>query len=239
MKSTHYVKQAGFEGPLELLLDLIVKEQLPINEISLARVTEEYVARVKDMESIDQEALAEFLVIAAQLMLIKSRSLLPQLELSKEEAESIGDLERRLKAYAELKERAKDLKTLERNERHIFSREAFLGIPVIFYPPARLTADVLSGLFEGVIRSIPKMQELAEEKIKKVISLEEKIRQIHHLLTSKLERAFSEIVAGSREKIDVIVSFLAILELAKQKVISLHQAEGFEDIIIRQNVESA
>lgn len=230
---THYVKQERFEGPLDLLLDLISREKLPINEISLSKVTEEYLREVEKMESINRDALADFLVIASQLMLLKSRSLLPHLELSKEEEESIGDLERRLREYARLKELAGELKKLERRGAHIEGREAYLGMPTIFYPPQKVSAGVLASVFSSILKTLPVLQELAEEKIRKVISLEEKIREIQARMTASLNQAFSEIIKGSKEKVEVIVSFLAILELAKQKIVSLQQDQSFGDIMVR------
>ncbi|MBI2096641.1 MAG: segregation/condensation protein A [Candidatus Sungbacteria bacterium] len=202
------IKQERFQGPLDLLLDLIEREKLPINEISLAGVTDEFLAKVKAMKVVDQEALAEFLVIAAQLMLIKSRSLLPHLELSQEEEESIEDLERRLELYRRLKILAEEI-------------------------TPKLTAGGFWEAFAAVLRALPQLQKLAEEKLRKVISLEERIRDIQQRLTRRLERAFSEIVKGSKEKVDIIVSFLAILELAKQKLVTLHQKELFRDIIVK------
>lgn len=234
--SHHYVRQERFEGPLDLLLDLISREKLPINEISLSKVTEEYLAEVEKMESINRDALADFLVIASQLMLLKSRSLLPHLLLSKEEEESIGDLERRLKEYARLKELAGELKKLEKRGEEITAREAYLGMPTIFYPPSTVTGGVLAQVFGAILKTIPVPAELAEEKIKKVISLEEKIREIQKRLTASVNQAFSEIIKGSKEKVEVIVSFLAILELAKQKIVSLHQENSFGDIMVKAGV---
>lgn len=236
MRSTYHVKQERFEGPLDLLLELIQREKLAINEISLALVTEGYLSEVKKLEmenGIDQEALAEFLVIAAQLMLVKSRALLPQFQLSAEEELSLGDLERRLQEYARIKELALELRAIERRRMPIASREAFLGRPAFFFPPPRMRVPMLADAFAAILRTIPALQEIAEERIKKVISLDEKIREIRASLASRLERAFSELIKGSKEKVEVIVSFLAILELAKQKTVSLHQEGTFEDIIIK------
>lgn len=236
-KESYHVKQERFEGPLDLLLDLISREKLPINEISLSRVTEEYLREVERMESINRDALADFLVIASQLMLLKSRSLLPHLELSKEEEESIGDLERRLREYARLKELAGELKKLEKREAGMYAREAYLGMPTIFYPPPKATPGVLAAVFAAIIKTLPVSEELAEEKIRKVVSLEEKIREIQARLTKSVNQAFSEIVKGSKEKVEVIVSFLAILELAKQKIVLLHQDHSFGDIMVRTGRE--
>src|SRR3989338_100763 len=230
----YQVSQERFQGPLDLLLDLIEREKLPINEISLAKVTDEYVTHVKSMEIVDQEALAEFLVVAAQLMLIKSRSLLPHLALSGEEEESIDDLERRLAEYKRIKELAKELRTIENAGLHIFSREAYLGMPAVFYPQPKITGGRLAEVCEGALKAIPKFQKLIEEKLQRVVSLEEKIRDIQSRLALRLNHIFSELVEDSREKVEVIVSFLAILELAKQKLVRLDQDDPFGAIRVHR-----
>src|SRR3989344_4611769 len=135
MMAAYLVKQEKFEGALEVLLDLIDREKLSISEISLSRVTDEYILYIKSLQSIDPEELAEFLVVAAQLMLIKSRSLLPSLKLSSEEEVSIDELNRRLEELAKVRELAKELKKLEARSNHIFTREAFWGMDPVFYPP--------------------------------------------------------------------------------------------------------
>lgn len=229
------VKQVNYEGPLDLLLDLIEREKLPINEISLAKVTDDFLAYIRGLEIINQETLADFLVVAAELMLIKSRSLLPQLELTSEEEESADDLARRLAEYQRVKELAKLLNGLDRKQMHIYSRDAYMGLPIIFHPPPRLTMPDMAAAFQAIIRSLPQLQTLAEEKIRKVISLEEKIRDIQNRLSQHLTQAFSALVHGSKEKIEVVISFLAILELAKQKLITLDQKGLFNDIVVRHS----
>lgn len=230
----YVLKQEKFEGPLELLLELIEKEKLSISEISLAKVTDDYIKHVKSLEKIDPEQLAEFLVVAAQLMLIKSRSLLPSLKLSEEETQSIEELEKRLAEYKRLRELAKELKKLEVMHRPIFTREAYLGMDPIFYPPKKLTAAMIKDAFAAFLAALPKIEKLAEEKIKKMISLEEKIKHIRSFLQETVEKAFSELVKGAKEKVEVIVSFLAILELARQKFVELEQQKPFEDITIKR-----
>lgn len=231
-------KQEKFEGPLDLLLDLIEKEKLSISEISLARVTDEYIRHVKSLEKIDPEALAEFLVVASQLMLIKSRSLLPTLRVSEEEEASIEELEKRLEEYQRLRELASMLKAYETKHQHIFSREAYQGMNPVFYPPPKLTLENIRDAFAFFIASLPKLEKLAEEKMKRILTLEEKIAHIRLFLQETIERAFSEITRGSKEKVEIIVSFLAILELARQKFISLNQKRPFEEIVIRKFVQS-
>lgn len=233
----YQIKQAKFEGPLDLLLELIQKRELSINEISLAKVTDEFITYFKALQKenrADQEALAEFLVVASQLLLIKSRSLLPHYNASEEEEQSIAELEQRLAEYQRFKKIAQDLSALARGGPKAFSREAYQGEMVVFYPPKKFSLEMLRDAFFGVLETIPKVEKLVEEKIKKVISLEEKIMELQSLLQQKVERAFSEIVSGAKEKVDVIVSFLALLELTKQKLVSVEQGEIFGDITIKK-----
>ncbi|MBI2637601.1 MAG: segregation/condensation protein A, partial [Candidatus Sungbacteria bacterium] len=137
------IKQEQFEGPLDVLLDLIEKEKVSVNQISLASAADEYVRFVKTLTHIDREELAEFLVVAAQLILIKSRSLLPNTALSEEEAVSIEELERRLREYKRLKELSLDIKDTALAGRHIYTREFYSGLESVFYPPKRVTPNLL------------------------------------------------------------------------------------------------
>ncbi|MBI2640114.1 MAG: segregation/condensation protein A [Candidatus Sungbacteria bacterium] len=230
------VKQEKFEGPLDLLLELIKKEKLSINEISLAKVTDEYLTAVEKISKeggVDQEQLAEFLVIAGELLLIKSRSLLPGYAAGEEEELSILDLERRLEALKKMREQAEKLGQIGRQKRFIFAREAYAGFESIFFPPPGLKVEHLRMIFLKVYAELPKIEKLAEERIKKIISLEEKIKELQELLSQKVERIFSELMRGGKEKAEVIVSFLALLELAKNKLVELHQDGMFGEIRIK------
>ncbi|MDP3727789.1 MAG: segregation/condensation protein A [bacterium] len=260
----YQIKQEKFEGPLDLLLELIQTEKLSINEVSLARVTDGFITHLKELQSkgearlpdlpdrqaggqadqpaqmresetwAGQELLAEFLVVAAQLLLIKSRSLLPQFQASPEEEESIAELESRLAEYQRFKALALELGRMAKGGQKSFSREAFAASAPVFYPPKKFGLPMLAQAFGAVIAALPKIEKLAEEKIQKIISLEEKIRELQSFLQEKVERAFSELVAGAREKVEVIVSFLALLELTKQKLITVEQKDRFGDITIRK-----
>lgn len=231
------IKQEKFEGPLDLLLTLVQERKLSINEISLAAVTDEFVGYLQGLEAdgeTDKEMLAEFLVVASQLLLIKSRSLLPQFGVSPEEEASIEELENRLKDYQRIKEIARELGAIVRGGPKSFARPAYAGREIAFSPPKNFSAGMLADAFERLLQAIPKVEKLVEEKIKRVISLEEKIKHLQTLLAGKVERAFSELVAGAKEKMEIIVSFLAILELAKQKFIAVRQHELFSDITIQK-----
>lgn len=234
MAMTFQLKQDNFEGPLEVLLELIEKEKMSISEISLAKVTDDYLRHIKSLFAIDPEQLAEFLVVAAQLMLIKSRSLLPDLELPPEEEGSAEELARRLEEYRKIREAIREIKKMEETSSFIFTREAYQDLAPVFYPPADVTAFSLRDCFTSFLASLPKLEKLAEDKIKKIISLEEKIKNIRNFLQGTVQRAFSEIIKGSKEKMEVIVSFLAVLELAKQKFLSLEQEKLFAEIKVKK-----
>lgn len=219
---------------MDLLLDLIEKEKLSISEISLAKVTDDYIKHVKSIQAIDPEELAEFLVVAAHLMLVKSRSLLPNLKLSKEEEQSIDDLEKRLTEYKKMRELAALIKKTEAERKSIFTREAYLGMSPVFYPPPKLKANIIMQAFAALLKSLPKIEKLAEDKLRRIISLEDKIKHLRAFLETTIEKAFSDVVKGAKEKVEIIVSFLAILELSRQKFIELRQQKPFADIIIKK-----
>lgn len=227
-------KHEKFEGPLQILLELIEKEELSVSEVSLAKVTDEYVSYVKSLGAVDPDELAEFLVVAAQLMLLKSRSLLPELQLDEEEAASIEELAKRLEEYKRIRALAQGFTLREREGLRIHAREAFMGMAPVFFPPPGLIANHIKSAFDAFLTALPKLEKLVEERIKKVISLEEKISHIRSFLTNVVERAFSDIVRGTRERTEVIVSFLAILELARQRFIDLDQDKPFGDIVIKR-----
>ncbi len=230
----HIVKQEKFEGPLDLLLELISKEKLNINDISLAKIADEYVQYVKALTNIDKEELAEFLVVASQLILIKSRMILPGLATSEEETESIEELERRLEEYKTLKEISKQVNRMLGEKQHMFTREFFAGMEPVYYPPKSVTTELIGRIFAEVLNAIPKIEKLVEEKIKRIISLEAKIKELQSMLTKKVSQAFSELVGKGKDKIETIVSFLAILELVKQKFVSVEQEKQFGEIMLRK-----
>ena len=226
-----HIQQEKFEGPLELLLELIEQETLLISEVSLGQVADAYLQYVRSLDVRDPEELAEFLVVAAELLLIKSKTLLPNISLTEEEEGSIEELERRLTEYKQVRALAEGIRKLERTKRSLFTREEGV-LQAFFYPPPKLTAAILAHTIISLLASIPKKEKLAREKIRKIISLDEKIKQIQNLFEERIEHAFSEMVRGAGEKVEVIISFLAILELAKQQFFDLRQNALFEEIMI-------
>jgi segregation and condensation protein A len=230
-------KLEKFEGPMDLLLALIEEEKLDITEISLARVADQYLEYIKNNEKIQLENLADFLGVASRLILIKSRSLLPTLELSGEEEEEIKDLEQQLLEYKKFKEAALKLGKMSQLGKICYSREGFSGVRAIFYPPEDIGAFDLKKYFLSVLAEIPVIEKLSEEIVGEVITLEEKINDLQNVLRGRLEATFSDITSGAQDKTEVIISFLAMLEMVKQRIIDVNQEELFREI--KMNVKIA
>ncbi len=230
----YHFRLEKFEGPLDLLLSLIEKEKLDITQVSLAQVADQYLVHIRNEESISLENLAAFLSIAARLILIKSRALLPVLDFSDEEEEAMEDLEYRLKAYRLFREASQKLGTLFLRARGSFTRESFSGMQVVFYPPKDITREVLRAHFLDVLGDIPIFEILPEREIASIITLEEKITALQRSLSERAESSFAEIIGTARDRVEVIVSFLAMLELIKQRFIHVEQKEFFSNIRIKR-----
>ena len=231
------IKQEKFEGPLELLLDLIEKRKLFINDISLAKVADDYVAYVKSVGDFPLSESAQFILIASTLLLIKSKSLLPNLELSEDEKGNIADLERRLALYKIYRERAAALQKIFGKD-FLFAREE-RKIQPVFSPDKSMT---ISNIFESigaVLANLPKKELLPKAVVDKVISLEEMISNLTNRITTGLKMSFRDFAKDKEGRVNVIVSFLAMLELVKQGIISVVQERHFDDIVMETEKSAA
>lgn len=230
---TYKVKIEQFEGPLDLLLSLIEEQKLDIVKLSLAAVTDQYLEHIKNNKEIHLENLSDFLSVAAKLILIKSKALLPMLQLSDEEEDEIEDLTEKLKEYKKFKEASLQIGQMDKAKRISLSREGYLGVKAFFYPPENLNVFDLKKYFQTILNEIPIIEKLEEELVKEVATLEEKINDLQKFLTAKIETSFSELVSGTEEKVEVIISFLAMLEMVKQRMISVEQGNLFSEIKLK------
>jgi len=227
------VKLEKFEGPMDLLLELIEKEKLNVTELSLAHVADQYLEYIQNNQNIQLENLAEFLSVASRLILIKSRALLPMLKFTEEEEEEIKDLTEQLEEYKKFKEISLVIGKLARAGHSSFSRESFSGVKELFYPPEGINVYDLKKGFLRVLEGIPVIEILQEEVVSEVITLESRISELEQSLRQRVESSFSQIVATASDKVDVIISFLAMLEMVKQRIIQVEQEELFEEIKLR------
>jgi segregation and condensation protein A len=224
------VKTQSFEGPLELLLDLIEKRKLHISDVSLAQVADDFIAHIQKQEQFPVAESAHFILIASTLLLIKSKSLLPSLTLTEEEQSSIYDLETRLKLYERMRELSKHVKAAFGSQ-IMFGREYKFEIAPQFAPDPRMTLQGVHDAMKSLINRLPKHERLPQVTVRKIISLEEMITSLTDRITKNLKMSFREFSAhGKAEKVNVIVGFLAMLELVKQGMIHVRQEKEFDDI---------
>jgi len=233
MGDEYLVKTHIFEGPLDTLLSLIEKRKLFINDISLAQVADDYISYIKNLSDFPIADSSHFILIASTLVLIKSRSLLPNLTLTEEEQGSIDDLEDRLKQYQKYKALSVHLK--ERFGIHV----EYLRLPskekkIVFTPDKNTSVSRMSETLKILIQNLPKKEFVPRAIVQKVISLEEMMDSLAERITKSMKMSFKDFSGhgGKAEKLNVIVSFLAMLELVKQGIINVRQESDFHDIEI-------
>lgn len=226
------VKIKNFEGPLDLLLQLIEGEKLDITQISLAKITDEYINHINELDPKSYD-VAEFLVIASKLIYIKSKAILPTFD-NEEEEEEIEDLRKKLEEYKKYKEAAKLFhETLETGYRSFQRKNGPKFVLKKFTPPEGIDLGSLLNIFKDVLANIPE-EEVAEkeEVFEKKISVEEKIFELKKFFGKKKKISFRDVLKQAKTKHEVVVSFLAVLDLIKQKSIEVKQDKNFGDIII-------
>jgi segregation and condensation protein A len=230
---TYHIKIEQFEGPLDLLLQLTEQEKLDITRVSLAKIADQYLAYIAEAKDITLAHLADFLSVAARLILIKSKALLPMLEFTEEEEGEIKDLEYQLAEYKKFKDASVKLALIFDGPLSSFSREGFLGMPALFYPPEKIVADDLKRAFAKILGEIPVVEKLEEEMVKEILTLEDKIVHLQEVLRERVQTSFAELVMNAKDKVEVVVSFLAMLELVKQRIINVEQNDLFAEIRLK------
>jgi segregation and condensation protein A len=225
-----FVAKAGeFEGPIEVLLRLIEERKMHISQVSLASVADDFIAYAQKIDGNHKGEIANFILVASTLMLIKSLALLPTLQVTTGEKEGIEDLERRLRLYQRMKDLSLHVK--ERfGKQVIFTREMSKEIIPVFAPTAEITQPGIVQAIKNLITNFPKPEKIPEVIIKKVISLEEAITSLTNRVQSALKMSFKQFVGSQKEKVNIIVSFLGMLELVKRGIINVEQQNHFEDI---------
>ena len=222
----------AFEGPLDLLLYLIRRQNLDILDIPIARITDQYLEYVELMRELRLELAAEYLLMAAMLAEIKSRMLLPRPQEAEEEgADPRADLVRRLQEYERFKQAAADLDALPRLERDHFVVEAV--VPPGFIrrlPPDVELHELLSALREVLARAELFTRHRVE---KEPLSLRERMSQVLERLSGGGFACLTDLFDPSEGRPGVVVTFLALLELIKSSVLELVQSESFAPIHVK------
>ncbi len=234
--NSYKIKTTNFEGPLHLLLNLIEKRKLHINDFSLAEVTEDYIKYVNNLGSMHHEEASSFLLVASTLLLIKSKSLLPNLDLTDDEKGDIHNLEERLRLYEIFTRLGENIKN-NFGKQIIFAPLERKNQTVIFLPDDRITKDQMMAIARGVLGAMPKKVLLPKVEVKKVISIEEMLDKLVERVQNSMKMSFREFSGQSgnkQEKVVVIVGFLAMLELVRQGLIHANQEDDNSDILIEK-----
>lgn len=235
MSSDFTVKTEGFEGPLDLLLNLIEKRKMLINEVSLAQVTDDYLEHIKQFDTVSLNDVSSFVVVASTLLLIKSRSLLPKLELTTEEEGDIEQLEKRLRIYKKIKEAEPVLEKLF-GKKILFETRYEPVRSVMFAPGKNITTDSILEALQSSLKLVPKPEKKQKASIAPAMNLEQMIGNLVTRIQGAMQMSFKDFSGSHSSKdarearIHTIVSFLAMLELVKQGNICVTQDNHFEDI---------
>jgi segregation and condensation protein A len=230
----YQVRLEQFEGPMPLLLSLIEKEKLDVTRLALALVADQYLEHIARESDVPLPHLSQFLAVASRLLLLKSRALLPVLSFTEEEEEEIEDLEWRLLEYRRYKEASLKLGSLFVSGRRSFHRESFAGVGDVFAPPHSLRVADIRDAFSGVLGNIPIPIPLEERVVEETVTLEERIAFLESRMARSIDATFSDTVAESNDRIEIVVSFLALLELVRRKTFEVEQGEIFGEIRFRR-----
>ncbi len=226
------VRLPVFEGPLDLLLHLIERQELDITTVSLARVTDQYLAYLARQEQIDPATVADFLLVAAKLLLIKSRTLLPQpprLETAEEEVDVGEELVRQLREYQRFKAVAAAL--AEREAQGLRSHVRVAPPPSVPIHLDQLDVS-LDELLAAVRQALaPQPRESVNHVVAPLtVSIADKMAAIRALMSDGKSIEFSRLLATAQSRVEIIVTFLALLELMKQRAITVRQDQLFGEI---------
>jgi segregation and condensation protein A len=228
-----------FEGPLDLLLHLVKINEMDIHDIEISKITKQYLEYVSAMQELDLETVGDYLVMAATLMNIKSRSLLPRTQPEEEgspeeeidEILSTQELIRRLVEFRRFKELAQKLRNAEEENSRLFYRTNV--VPVVPGAESELPRQDILSLFDAFARVLKKVRvERQHEVMAEPFSVEEKVTEIREKLKLNKQINFSRVFESCLNKQEVVCYFLAILEMAKLREITLAQASNFEDILV-------
>jgi segregation and condensation protein A len=238
------VKIDQFEGPLDLLLELIKTNEMDITNIRISEITEQYLNYLNQMKSLKLEVAGEFLVVAATLLLIKSKTLLPVEEDEEEEEggeDPRAELVMKLMEYQAFKEAAHDLGDKQADRARVFTR----NISDYYFKdlsPEDAGIDTFNAnlydlmqAFAKVVQSIGK--DTFHEVFAEIVTIDEKIDHIKRIFESKKEFYFTELFKGKSSRNELIVTFLSILELSKRKFLMVEQTKQHDDILLKKRLD--
>lgn len=239
--NTYAVKLQDFEGPLDLLLFFIKRDELDIYDIPIARITKEFLGYIHYMQQLDLEIAGEFVVMAAELMQIKVRMLLPpEPGADADEEDPRAGLVKRLVEYKRFKEVAEEMRGLEA-EAMLLSPRGYRASDPVELPVETaddLVRDVslfdLIASFQYAMDRVPKRT--VHEIVRVNVTIEEQMSYIVDFFSRRSEGTFLDLVREMRERIRIVVTFLALLEVIRARQVVVRQADPFGDLYIMRSV---
>lgn len=239
-KDNYSIQLPFFEGPLDLLLYLIKKEEVNIYDIPIAKITEQYLGTIELMKELDLEVAGEFILMAATLIQIKVRMLLPQDEdvLDEDDEDPRAELVKKLLDYKRFKEVAESLTTIEERQRRLYPHVNFKWtknyIEVQEISNEELLKDIsLFELFKAFKTALDNAPKITTHEVHRInATVEEQIDFLYNRLQEKKRISFTDIMENLKERLVIIVTFIAILELIKTRQIIIQQAESFGELWI-------
>lgn len=226
----------AFRGPLEVLLDLIESRKMSVSDVSLSQVTDAYLVYVEKLPELPLAETSQFVLVASTLLLIKSRTLLPTLDMTEEEKLSIDELEKRLAQYAIVRKAAKLLRAQWGTAPLLFPERA-PARPQVFSPSEAAVATIHAAA-QRLLKAIPQPEKVARAVVAPVIALEDVIVRLKKRLTDGFRARWSELTKTANRE-ERVVYFLAVLELVRGGHASVSQENLFSDIMIETEALSA
>ncbi len=231
LSASRPVRLPVFEGPLDLLLQLIEREELDITAVSLVQVTDQYLAAIEEMERREMADLAAFLVVAAKLVLIKSRALLPGRPAAEEGVEVAADLVQQLEQYRRFKRVAQGLAERTEEGLRAYVRVAPARDAPAWYDLEGVTLEALLAAAQEMLDALP-AQPVGEVIAPVTVTVADQMARIRERLGRRGRVSFREVLSEAANRVEVIVTLLAVLELIKQDRVRVHQEGMFGPILI-------
>ncbi len=227
------IKTEQYSGPLELLLKLIEEQKLNISQISLAKVTDQYLTYLDKLKEINASDLADFLVIATKLLIIKSKSVIPANV--EDEEDSADQLEMQLKMYKQYLLATKKIESILKEKNFVFTRERIvLNFEPAFSPPENCEASDLRNAFENILNRIDYIVRLPQKIMEKTVSLNDVVESMRNNLKSAEKIIFRSLISQAKSKGEVVVYFMALLQLIKNGEALVNQDTIFDEIIVQK-----
>lgn len=235
-KTDFHIQTDSFAGPFELVLELIEARKLLVNDLSLASITDDFINHVRSAETFPVEQTANFIQIAATLLLIKSKSLIPDLALTEEEQGDVEDLKKRLAAYERVRNAAAELARMY--GKHPMVEGGTRPTEAHFSPTRDTTTEAIASAMRRLLAAREVASELPEARIRPLVSIEDMMDKLAARVQQAMTLSFKDFTGSTKEKIDIVVSFLALLELVKQGAVAAEQHSQYGDIRISHTATS-